>query len=82
MDPREERAAVVLVEPFDCFRGHFAAGTLHGVEARVDAISGEVEVVVVAIESLGDAPAMVEHERRDESARSIAPPAQECGAAR
>ena len=57
----------------------FAAGTLDGVEADVDAVLREVEVVEVAIEALADAPPAVKHERADETASAIAARAEHPG---
>ena len=69
--PGKKRRVAVFSEPRERAIDHLAPTPLDGVHAGRLGFR-HVEIVEEQIEALSDAPASVQHERRDESARSIA----------
>ena len=71
MDPREERPLLVDVEPREGGVHDLVGRSLHGPQVQV-LVLPEVEAVVVDVEALIEAPAPVQHERRDPGSRGVA----------
>jgi hypothetical protein len=78
MDPREEWAPLVGVEPRERRVHDLVARPLHGPEIQV-LVLPEVEAVVVHVEPLVESPAAVEHERGDPRRRRVAALAERFG---
>ena len=68
VDPAEESAVPVRLEPVEKGLGDLAPFTLDGIEADL-LVLGEIEIVIVIIETLVEAPAGIEDEGADERAR-------------